>query len=230
MERSPIILEIEALLKETNQSLANSAKYLEQQKVENQEWYAELKEMYKNHDKMFAEHKMSIKNQEKMIADNKISIKKQEKMLAELQRMNKKHDKDIGAITNGQGEIAEEYFFNSLKAKKRNIFGEKYAKIIRNMRGYAPDDEYDIVLINCSSVVIVEVKSRANQNNLPSILKKVNTFRENFPKFCNHRIYLALASFVIHPNTEKKFLDQGVAIIKQVGKTIVVHDKNLKAY
>jgi len=100
------------------------------------------------------------------------------------------------------------------------------------MKGYKKNykDEYDIVLFNGKSVAIVETKFRAHENDLPKIVKKAETFRINYPDFANHRIYLGLASLSFYDDVEKKCIDEGIAVVKQVGNTVVIADEHLKEF
>jgi hypothetical protein len=56
------------------------------------------------------------------------------------------------------------------------------------------------------------------------------TFRTNFPEHNKKKLYLAMASLSFHPLTEKACSDSGIAIMKQVGNTVVVSDENLKVF
>jgi len=136
----------------------------------------------------------------------------------------------LGSWANNQGDFAEEYFFNAFERGKTNFFGEKFDSIRKNKGGLEVDDEYDIVLINGHSVGIVETKYKAHKNDLPKVLKKVETFRINFPNYVNHKIYLGLASMSFYPALEQECIEQGIAVIKQVGETVVINDEHIKAY
>jgi len=62
------------------------------------------------------------------------------------------------------------------------------------------------------------------------IIPTVDTFRLNYPKFAGHQVYLGLASMSFTPAVEQTCIDNGIAIIKQVGDTVVINDKHLKVY
>ena len=113
-----------------------------------------------------------------------------------------------------------------------NFFGEKFDRIEKNAKGFKVGfiDEYDILLINGRSVGIIEVKFKVHEDHIPAVLKKAETFRENFPYYAHHQVYLGLAGMAYNPAVEKKCIDQGIAVIKQVGKTLVIKDENLKAF
>jgi hypothetical protein len=149
---------------------------------------------------------------------------------AETDRQIEKTNQLLGGMAYNQGRFAEEYFFNSFEKGKRNFFGEKFDDIKNNLKGTETDDEFDIVMLNGKSAGIVEVKYKAHENDIPKVLGKVNTFRANFPKYKNHTIYLGLATMAFYPELEQACKNNGIAIIKQAGDTIVINDKHLKAF
>ena len=137
-----------------------------------------------------------------------------------------------GSYSNNLGYFAEEYFFNAFENGLQNFFGEKFDDIEKNMKGYKKNykDEYDIVLFNGKSIAIVEVKFKAHKNDIPSILRKADTFRINYPDYKKHQIYLGLATMAFYPELEDQCINQGIAVVKQVGDTVVINDKHLKIY
>jgi hypothetical protein len=149
---------------------------------------------------------------------------------AETDRQIGKVNATIGSWSYNQGRFAEEYFFNSFEKGKQNFFGEKFDEIKKNLKGTETDDEFDMVMLNGHSVGLVEVKFKAHENDIPKILKKVSTFKTNFPKYQNHKVYLGLATMAFYPELEEECIRQGIAIIKQVGDTVVINDKHLKAF
>jgi hypothetical protein len=175
---------------------------------------------------------------EKQAAERKVEYEKQaaerkaeaDREYQEIREAIKKNSRLLGNISENNGMIAEEYFFNSFERGQTSFFGEKFDDIKKNRTGLKTDDEFDIVMLNGLAVGIVEVKHKAHKNDLPKILGKVEAFRLNFPDYKNHRIYLGLASMAFYPDLEKACKESGVAIIKQKGENIVINDKHLKAY
>ena len=86
------------------------------------------------------------------------------------------------------------------------------------------------MLFNGRAVCIVEVKYKADSADVLQVLRKERTFRANFPEHSKKKLYLAMASMSFHPLTEKACSDNGIAIMKQVGNTLVVIDENLKVF
>jgi len=157
--------------------------------------------------------------------ERKESEKKWEKRMKKLEEL-------TGSWANNHGMFAEEYFFNSFEDGQKNFFGEKFDDVKKNLKNFwqGIEDEYDIVLYNHTSVALIEVKYKANINDIPNVLKKAETFRILFPYYKDFRIYLGLASMSFYPELEEECINQGIAVIKQVGDTVVINDKNLKVF
>ena len=155
-----------------------------------------------------------------------------DKSSAEFDRRIKKLEETTGSWANNHGSFAEEYFFNSFENGKQNFFGERFDVIQKNLSHFwqGVKDEYDIVLYNHTSVALVEIKYKAHLHDIPNVLKKAETFRILFPNYKDFKIYLGLASLSFYPGLEKECSQQGIAIIKQVGDTVVIYDKCLKAF
>jgi hypothetical protein len=155
-----------------------------------------------------------------------------DRQMQETDRRMKELQKTVGGITNNQGAFAEEYFFNSFENGNQNFFGEKFddiSKQIKN-REQGIEDEYDIVLYNQDSLAIIEVKYKAHINDIPAVLKKAETFRILFPNYKDYKIYLGLASMSFYPELEQECIEQGIAVIKQVGDTVVINYEHLKVF
>ena len=151
---------------------------------------------------------------------------------ADFDRRMKKLEQLTGSLANNNGSFAEEYFFNSFENGKQNFFGEKFDVIKKHLSHVwqGLDDEYDIVLYNHVSVAIIEVKYKAHESDVPKVLKKAETFRLIFPNYKDFKIYLGLASMSFYPELEEECINQGIAVIKQVGDTIIINDTNLKVF
>ena len=155
-----------------------------------------------------------------------------ERVMAETAREVKKVNETLGSWANNQGRFAEEDFFNSFEKGQQNFFGEKFDRIEGNVKGIKEkfQDEYDILLINGKSIGIIEVKYKGHENDIPKVIKKAETFRQNFPDFQRHKVYLGLATLVFYPELEQGCINQGIAVIKQAGDTVIINDEHLKVF
>ena len=153
---------------------------------------------------------------------------------ADFDRRMKELQKTVGGWAYNHGTFAEDYFFNSFEKGRTNFFGEKFDKIERNVhivdQTAKKIDEYDILLINGTSIGIIEVKHKANKNHIPKILRKAETFRINFPDYKNHKVYLGFASYAFYPEVEEECNKYGIAIIKQAGNTMVMNEEKIIPY
>jgi len=167
-----------------------------------------------------------------MLQENAQQMKELRQSQKETDRIMKELQKTVGGITNSQGAFAEEYFLNSFEKGKTNFFGEKFDEIARQLktRRQGLEDEFDIVLYNHSSVAIIEVKYKAHTKDIPTVLKKAETFRILYPEYKDFKIYLGFASMSFYPELEQECIEQGIAVIKQVGDNVVINDTNLKVF
>ena len=159
----------------------------------------------------------------------KQSQEEQDKRSAALDLKLDRLTEQVSGITKSNGLFAEDYFLSSFTKDDLNFFGEQFDKVIRG-KGTKVQDEYDFVLINGKTAGIVEVKYKARNDDIEQALKKVVTFRINFPEYNNHKLYLAIAALSIDERLERECHKQGIAVIKQIGDKVVVYDKNLKAF
>ena len=140
--------------------------------------------------------------------------------------------KTVGGWANNHGSFAEEYFYNSFEKGQQNFFGKKFDMIEKKVKGAWKNiqDEYDIVLYNDDAVAIIEVKFKAHENDIDTVLKKAETFKILCPYYKDYKIYLGLASMAFYPELEQACIENGIAIIKQVGDKVVINDKHLKVF
>jgi len=159
-------------------------------------------------------------------------IKETNLQMLDLKQSEKRLGDKLGGMANSHGSFAEEYFYNSFDRGERIFFGEKFDEIEKGLkyRSKKLQAEYDIVMYNCTSVAIIEVKYKAHENDLPQILNKIETFRKIYPDYKNYKIYLGIASMAFYPELEQACIDNGIAMIKQVGGKVVIQDKHRKAF
>jgi hypothetical protein len=160
-------------------------------------------------------------------------MKETDRQMKDTDRRMKKLQETVGAWSWNHGSFAEEYFFNSFENGKQNFFGEHFNDIDKNVKPPKKNnlkDEYDIVMYNDFYVAIVESKFKAHKNDIPKVLKKAETFRILCPDYKDFKIYLGLASLSFYPELEEECIRQGIAVIKQVGDTVVINDAHLKVF
>ena len=127
-----------------------------------------------------------------------------------------------GGVGNNQGAVAEEFYFNTLKANPV-LGGVRFDYVQRNAErtGAGVANEFDLLLINGRTVYVVEVKYKAHEKDLRRLLdvKAVN-FPRLFPEYADHEQHFALATFHIHDELKDAALEQGVTVLQRKGDLI----------
>ena len=142
-----------------------------------------------------------------------------------LDRVSNKVDriaKMYGGVSNSQGAVAEEFYYNSLKAKPflRGMHFDhvdrNWGKTCRNQQ-----DEFDLVLLNGSTVFIFEVKYRVHESDLRRLLttKKTN-FNQFFPEYRDHEQHWGLATFHIDDKLKARVLKKGLILLQRKGDIV----------
>ncbi len=128
----------------------------------------------------------------------------------------------LGNIGKNQGDVAEEFFFNTIKSNLK-IGNVKFNDITPNLykERDGVKDEYDIFLTNGDSVAIIEVKYKAHENDIEKLKnKKIPNFRKLFPIYKDYKIYAGLAGFNINKDVVRKAEEYGFFILKRKGELV----------
>jgi len=127
----------------------------------------------------------------------------------------------LGNITHNQGDVAEEFFFNSLASEPRlgSICFDDITKNMQKHRGNV-QEEFDLFLTNGDTIAIVEVKYKAHTNDLKKLDRKMDNFKLLFPIYKDYKLHGALASFYINDDTKKEALERGYFVLQRSGNLI----------
>jgi len=197
---------------------AEIGKKMEQSREKNEK---ELAQQREEHNKRMAEH-------EKEMAELREQQKKNDEYLTKkLDRLNEV----VNGVSNNIGNHAEQYF-QDVFSRKKELGGEKYDKLIRNLKAESKEScEFDIFLVNGQSVAIIEVKNRIHPNFVDTVANdKVSQFRKYFPEYKDYKLYLGIAGFSFDDSVIEEAKKRGIGIIRQVGDAVEIDDKNLKVY
>jgi isopentenyl diphosphate isomerase/L-lactate dehydrogenase-like FMN-dependent dehydrogenase len=81
-------------------------------------------------------------------------------------------------------------------------------------------DEYDIVMVNGTTVAIIEVKLHYHPNDIEKLLNKVKTFRVLFPEYKDYKVMLGLASKTFKRSDIARANELGIGLIEENGDDI----------
>ena len=194
--------------------------------------WTEIKAMSAETDRRFKETEKLIKETAQLQKETAQQMKETDKKFDRLDKLFAQTREQIGGISRSNGEFCEEYFINCFK-ENPTFMEEKYDQVLEYVKPYPNaviDDEYDLVLHNGSSVVLIEMKYKAAMTDIGKMFSKLESYRANYPMCKNYKIYLCLASFRFPKNIREKADEQGIVLIQQKGDKNVVISKNVKTW
>ena len=128
----------------------------------------------------------------------------------------------VGNISNNQGDIAEEFFYNSIKAKP-SLNGITYDFVDKNVTRNKnnTEDEYDILMVNGKDIAIIEVKYKAHTKDIKRLInEKYTNFKKLYSEYKTYHHHLALASFNINDDVKKMAKENNVLLLQRKGDLI----------
>ena len=135
----------------------------------------------------------------------------------------------LGNVTNNQGDVAEEFFYNSL-LDNLNLGDLQFDDIGENLhkqRGKV-QEEYDIILTNGDEIAIIEVKYKAHKNDLDKLDRKIANFKTLFPVYQHYKLYGAMASFHFNKEAKTETLNRGYFLLQRKGDVLETESEELK--
>ncbi len=191
-------------LKELVASLAIDQKELTKKMAQTEERFQETEEQMKSTDEQIK------RNAEQM----RLNDEKLDRKLDRIAEM-------IGGVSKNQGDVAEEFFFNSL-IKDTRLGQIHFDDVVQNMKKHRGQiqEEYDLVLTNGDALAIVEVKYKAHENDLAKLERKMQNFKKLFPIYASFKQYGAIASFHINDDAKANALQRGYFVLQRSGDLI----------
>jgi hypothetical protein len=148
-------------------------------------------------------------------------LKATDAQLKETDRKLNKVAKMIGSISANQGDVAEDFFYNSF-IKDNHLGVLAFDDITKNMAKHRGNiqEEYDIFLTNGDAIAIVEVKYKAHREDIGKLTRKFENFKKLFPIYKNYKLYGAMASFYFNQDTKDELLELGYFVVERCGDLI----------
>ena len=137
-----------------------------------------------------------------------------------LRDLGKKIDKVNGDLTNKWGRFIE----NLVEGDLVNLLASwdiKVNKVQPNLRYSTPEGiskgEFDLVAINSTQVVVIEVKSTLKDVDIGKFIGKLKKFKEFFPEYKDKMIYGGVAYLQATKEALERAKNEGLFIIKAPG-------------
>ncbi len=153
-----------------------------------------------------------------LVASLAVSQKETDAQLKETDRKLDKVAKMLGGISANQGDVAEDFFYNSL-IKDNHLGSLAFDDVTKNMSKHRGQlqEEYDIFLTNGNAIAIIEVKYKAHLEDIGKLERKFNNFKKLFPIYKDYKLYGAMASFYFNEETKDELLKQGYFVVERSG-------------
>ena len=154
------------------------------------------------------------------LAKTDAQLAKTEAQLAKTDERLNRIAKMVGAMGNNQGDVAEEYFINSLK-DSLTLLDKKFDILIPNFKIEKKRfrDEYDLLLVNGSELAMIEVKYKLHTNDVDKLSKQIINLRD-LPQYKNYKIYAGVAGFKIPDDVVGLAISNGYFVLQRRGNII----------
>jgi len=166
-----------------------------------------------------------LKETDKQLKETDKQLKETSQQLKETDRKVQKVSELFGNVSQNQGDIAEDFFFNSL-ALDNHLGSLSFDDITRGMfkhRGKI-QEEYDLFLTNGDSIAIIEVKYKAHLRDIDKLERKFDHFKRLFPIYNDYKLYGAMASFYFNEDIRQTLLSRGFFVLERSGN--LIHSEN----
>ena len=136
-----------------------------------------------------------------------------------------------GGVSSNQGSAAEEFFLNTLTANPE-VGGIKFDRIMPNLHvaNKNKQGEFDIVMVNGSSVAVIEVKYKVHPGDIDKAAKNLKRYRDLFHEHKNYALYGGIAGFSVPPDAVKAAKEKGMFVLKRVGEVLKTDAKEMRAF
>ncbi|MBF0437769.1 MAG: DUF3782 domain-containing protein [Magnetococcales bacterium] len=170
----------------------------------------------------------SQESQQKWELRSKEADKKMQELTAsqkETDRQMQITDKKIKEVSTLVGNLGSRWgdFIEGIVAPaSTTLFAEwgiPVHKVTRNVKAYLPgkEMEIDVLVVNTTAIVLVEVKSRLQYEHIQEHVDKLKEFKEFFPEYANRQVIGAVAGIVIDEHVDRHAMKQGMFVIVQSG-------------
>jgi len=150
-----------------------------------------------------------------------VQMKKTDEQMKKTDEKLKSIGIQLGNMSKNQGDVAEEFFYNSL-IDNLQLGDLQFDDITKNMEKHRGQiqEEYDLFLSNGDAIAVIEVKYKAHINDLNKLDRKIANFKRLFPIYKQYKLYGGLASFHINDDTKDAILERGYFMLQRKGDMI----------
>ena len=150
---------------------------------------------------------------------------------AETSRVIKEVGRRMGSMASNQGDVAEEFFYNTL-FDKPEVGGIRFDRVLKNIGGGKPGHQaqFDVVMHNGSSMAIVEVKYKAQTNDIEQVERQLERYRDIFPEYKDYKLFGGIAAFSMPDDVVSAAQEKGLFVLKRKGELLETEAEGMKAF
>lgn len=139
--------------------------------------------------------------------------------------------KQLGNIGRNQGHVAEEFFYNSLRAKP--VLGDVvFDTVLANVEAGTKKHqaEFDVLMSNGNSAAVLETKYNVHLTDLDHLEKNLKRYRDVFPQHKKYKLYGGIAGFSISPDVVNEAKRRGMFVLKRKGELITSDVREMRVF
>jgi hypothetical protein len=165
--------------------------------------------------------------------DRQFTISKAEsdRSMEELKKSVAETTRAVNALTSRWGRFVEELVEPAVVRlfRERGIDVKEKHPRVSSERLDVPM-EIDILVVNTTSVVLVECKSRLSTDDVNDFIENLQKFKLAFPAYKNYQVYGAMAGIEINDGVDRNAYQRGLFVIRPSGDTVkIVNDEKFRA-
>ena len=179
-----------------------------------------LKEESLKTDRRFQETERIIKEQS-LEAEQR--LKETDRRFQETDRQIKQVNQQIGKLGNRLGEFVEW----QVRPSAVRLFQQRGINVheLQSDVAVKREDgglEIDLLVVNDTEVVLVEVKSKLTQKDVDEHLQRLEKFKQLIPRYKNMRALGAVAAMVVTDEVANYAYNQGLFVLTQSGENMII--------
>ncbi len=179
-----------------------------------------LKEESLKTDRRFQETERIIKEQS-LEAEQR--LKETDRRFQETDRQIKQVNQQIGKLGNRLGEFVEW----QVRPSAVRLFQQRGINVheLQSDVAVKREDgglEIDLLVVNDTEVVLVEVKSKLTQRDVDEHLQRLEKFKQLIPRYKNMRALGAVAAMVVTDEVANYAYNQGLFVLTQSGENMII--------
>ncbi|MGK7945336.1 MAG: hypothetical protein AB4058_12785, partial [Microcystaceae cyanobacterium] len=146
-----------------------------------------------------------------------------ERQIKEVNQQIKEVNQQIGKLGNRLGEFVEWQVRPAAVRlfQERGIEVHALSKEISAQRGNE-GLEIDLLVVNDTDVILVEVKSKLSQRDVDDHLERLAKFKEFMPRYADTRALGAVAGMIVPSDVARYAYRKGLFVLAQSGETVII--------